>query len=245
MTGRPLVALINASTCLGDDAVLAMLPALQTQVTRDLAPAWSLDGADLEFLVTGQGGAAPSYAWWLVFLDNSDQADALGYHELTSQALPIGKVFAKTDQEYGQQVSVTASHELLEMLVDPHIDRTASVSFRGHKVKVAIEPGDPVEADRYAYDIGGIAVSDFVLPEFYGLAPFGAPKAFDLKGYVTQPMQILEEGYLSVNDGGGDGWTQVMGERISLPHLLAPPPGSRRFRRRLAEVEWRLSTAKP
>jgi hypothetical protein len=31
--------------------------------------------------------------WWLVFLDNSDQAGALAYHDLTNEGLPLSKVF--------------------------------------------------------------------------------------------------------------------------------------------------------
>jgi len=40
--------------------------------------------------------------WWVVVLDNSDQAGALGYHDLTSAGLPISKVFAGTDKQYGK-----------------------------------------------------------------------------------------------------------------------------------------------
>jgi hypothetical protein len=34
-------------------------------------------------------------SWWLVFLDNSDQAGALAYHDLTNEGLPLSKVFVK------------------------------------------------------------------------------------------------------------------------------------------------------
>jgi len=50
-----------------------------------------------------------------VILDDSDQAGALGYHDLTSDGLPIGKVFAASDLKAGTSWTVTASHELLEM----------------------------------------------------------------------------------------------------------------------------------
>lgn len=38
--------------------------------------------------------------------------------------MPLGKVFAGTDLKYGYTWSVTASHELLEMLADPNINLT-------------------------------------------------------------------------------------------------------------------------
>ena len=67
------IAVINASTVLTDQEIQAALPALQTQVHRDFAPAWGID-ADLNLVPKGQK-PAPG-AWWLVILDNSDSAGA-------------------------------------------------------------------------------------------------------------------------------------------------------------------------
>src|SRR3989454_11276915 len=118
------ISVINRSTVLSDSEVQAVVPALQTQVHRDFAPAWGID-ADLTF-VPQEGTPSPG-SWWLVVLDNSDQAGALGYHDVTDEGMPLGKVFAKTDMIYGLQWTVTASHELLEMLGDPDINLTAFV----------------------------------------------------------------------------------------------------------------------
>jgi hypothetical protein len=46
-------------------------------------------------------------------------------HDTTPDGLPLGKVFAGTDKAFGTQWTVTASHELLEMLGDPAINLTA------------------------------------------------------------------------------------------------------------------------
>jgi hypothetical protein len=35
--------------------------------------------------------------WGLDFFENTDQASDLGYHDLTSDGAPLGKVFAGTD----------------------------------------------------------------------------------------------------------------------------------------------------
>lgn len=118
------IAVINSSKTLTDGQVQSAVPALQTQMHRDFAPVWGID-ADLVFVLTGQQPAAN--AWWLVILDNSDQTGALGYHDLTPQGLPLGKIFAGTDLQYGEQWTVTASHELLEMLGGPDINLTALV----------------------------------------------------------------------------------------------------------------------
>src|SRR5437763_912510 len=113
------VAVINHYAKLSDADVEKVVDALQKQVHRDFAPAWGVD-ADLVFCSAGE--TPPEEAWQLVILDNSDQAGALGYHDLTSSGLPLGKVFAGTDEQYGQKWSITASHELLEMLGDPDIN---------------------------------------------------------------------------------------------------------------------------
>jgi hypothetical protein len=81
--------------------------------------------AELEFVPSG--AQPPAGTWWLSILDDSDQANALGYHDLTTDGLPIGKVFAGTDLKVGASWSVTASHELLEMLADPNINLTVFV----------------------------------------------------------------------------------------------------------------------
>src|SRR5258708_24239792 len=118
------IAVINASTVLTDDQVQAAVPALQTQVHRDFAPIWGID-ADVSFVPSGSN-PNPGL-WWLTVLDDSDQAGALGYHDITDQGLPLGKGFAGTDLKYSKQWTVTASHELLEMLADPEINLTVFV----------------------------------------------------------------------------------------------------------------------
>ena len=73
------ISIKNDSSRLADAQVSAVVPALQTQVSQDFAPPWGVD-ADLDFVPKGQ--QPPAGHWWLVVLDNSDQAGALGYHEI-------------------------------------------------------------------------------------------------------------------------------------------------------------------
>ena len=117
----PVIAVTNQSTVLTDDQVRAVLPALQKQVSIDFKAYWDVD-ATLEFLPAGEVLTA---GWWqLIVLDDPDQAGALGYHELSSQGTPLGKIFARLDLQAGQSWTVTLSHELLEMLADPQIEQT-------------------------------------------------------------------------------------------------------------------------
>ena len=113
------ISLFNRSTTLTDAEVAQAVLALQTQIHRDFAPAWGID-ADLVFVPKNAAPAPRS--WWVTILDHSDQAGALGYHDVTSEGLPLGKVFAATDRQYGNQWTVTASHEILKMPADPAIN---------------------------------------------------------------------------------------------------------------------------
>lgn len=241
------VAVINATS---DDSVLtdaeaqAAVRALQQQVTTDFAPVWGID-ADLSFVPRGQ--QPPGGVWWLGLLDTSDQATALGYHDLTSEGLPLGKVFVESDKQGGYKWQVTASHELLEMLGDPDInlwafpqpDATAGTLY-------SYEVCDACEADELGYAIDGTPVSDFLYPTWFESFRLPGSTQFDREGHITQPFQILPGGYTLVYDiQAGTGYHQVFGENeeAMFTPSLRPRVGSRRERRMTHRNHWRRSSA--
>jgi hypothetical protein len=87
------IAVLNESTAISDADICAMLPAFSQQWNIDLQPIWGVGDANFTFVPKDQSPATGS--WWVVFLDDSDQADALAYHDLTNEELPISKVFVK------------------------------------------------------------------------------------------------------------------------------------------------------
>ena len=89
----PQIAVINESSAITDAEVQRMLPAFDRQWNQDLMPVWGVDKVGFAFAPKGQAPAAGT--WWLVFLDDSDQAGALAYHDLTNEGLPISKVFVR------------------------------------------------------------------------------------------------------------------------------------------------------
>ncbi len=230
------VSIINDSTVLKDDEVAAVVPALQTQIHRDFAPVWGVD-AELAFVPHGQppeGGT-----WWLVLLDNPDQAGALGYHDLNNGGLPLGKVFAKSEIEKGMKWTVTMSHELLEMLVDPAINRVVfSQPANTGGLLYSMEVCDPCEADQYGYDINGVTVSDFVYPAWF--EPFHPTGTrFDFLNKIPAPFKLLPGGYINTYDlGSGSSWNQINAERDVPEYHMRPQLGSRRERRRLPGKQW-------
>ena len=251
------IDLINRSTVLTDQQVSAAMAALQTQANRDVAPVWNTSAASLTFVGKAQ---QPSVAhWWLVVLDYSDQAGALGYHDLTSAGLPISKVFAASDMQYHHSWTVTASHELVEMLVDPWLNLCAI----GPDNRIwAYEACDAVEADGLGYAIDGVAVSDFCLPAWWE-PPRGGLKV-DFGGHIGRPLQLAAGGYSQYLDLRR-GWVQVTAQREPAVGEVAferasrlyseaddnvvadlvqarAPIGSRRERRRSRDL-WVRSTA--
>lgn len=237
------IAVINHSTVLKDADVRAALPALQQQISKDFAPVW---GHDAVLVFGSNGGPSEAAFWQLVLLDDSDQAGALGYHDLTPQGLPLSKVFAKTDAKYGLSWTVTASHELLEMLADPFINLTSLVQSHAHSgLLYALEVCDAVESDTLAYKIADVLVSDFVYPSWF--VP-GEPGPYDLAGHVVAPLQLLSAGYISVlRLTSHQGWQQKFAEHHANPvaeglmrgEYLAS--GSRRERRARGFSFWQLS----
>jgi len=239
------VSIINASTVLTDDQVEPAVAALQVQLHRDFAPAWGLD-ATLTFVPSG--AVADPASWWLAVLDNSDHAGALGYHDRTPAGLPQGKIFAGSDQLRGYNWTVTASHELLEMLADPDVTLTTFVQSDAHTSRLyAYEVADPCEADKYGYDIDGTTVSDFVFPAWF--ESFWAPGAtqFDQQGLINAPLTVLAGGYASVFDlASSAGWSQVFGRRedstgTEYTYDMRAHLGSRRERRRTPRDQWLAS----
>jgi len=223
----PVIAVTNVSTCLKDEQVEAVLPALQRQVSGDFRSYWNLDCA-LTFLPKGQPLAS---GWWqIVITDDPDQAGALGYHELTSKGAPLGKVFAGLDLRTGTSWTVTLSHELLEMLADPWINWC--VQTPEGKI-YALEVCDAVESDALGYEMDGVRMSDFVTPAWF--EPTSADR-LDFQRHLSHELQLGAGGYISILDPE-KGWTQITAEGVGGPEA---PVGSRRWRR-VRKGMWRKS----
>jgi hypothetical protein len=204
------ISFINHSTVVSDAEAKIVMGHLQTQVSRDFAPIWGVD-AQL-FFVSASGTPNPAY-WQLVLLDDADAANALGYHELTSAGLPLGKVFVKTTAQAKGKWSVTASHELLEMLIDPDINLTVFVQDSNTSGRIyAYEVCDAVEDDSLGYNIYSATVSDFVTPAWFEAQGSSLSPKFDFMGHLTKPFALALNGYIGIFDAtAGTGWQQLMG----------------------------------
>ena len=230
----PQIAVFNESTVQsdtfrGESDVQKMLPAFEQQWNQDLRPVWGVEQASFTLLPQGQTPDAGS--WWLVFLDDSDQARALAYHDLTNDGMPISKVFVRTILNHRESLSVAATHELCEMAVDPWLNSAYQDPRSG--TFWAGEVCDPVEADRYAYPIGDILVTDFITPNWFAHQRAGS--AMDFKLHAARAFEVLAGGYAQYFDPRF-GWRQVTGSMAMLSGGAEPAHGARRERRtRLAQ----------
>jgi hypothetical protein len=231
------ISVINESTVLADADVVPVMAALQKQVTNDFCPVW---GADAELSILTKGAQPPAGNWWLVLLDDSDQANALGYHDLTTEGLPIGKVFAASDLKAGTSWTVTASHELLEMLGDPNINLTVFVqSSNTAGMLYAYEICDACEDDSLGYQIDNVLLSDFVYPSWFESFRTEGSTQFDRMSKMQNPFQLLVNGYIGTfNVSSGSGWLQQTGDKRPTNALHRGAVGTRRERRDIPHELW-------
>src|SRR5437762_8471227 len=175
----------------------ALIAAMQAYVSQHVAPVWGTPAK----LIKSTGFVKD--AWAVVFLDNADQPGALAYHDLTPDGLPLAKVFVKTTLDNHDLVSVSASHELVEMLVDPAIN--IMTTGPDPKVMYAYESADPVE--QLSFKVNGIAMTDFVYPAYFEVFHKPGSVRFDQMKKVNKPFQILSGGYQIIFKNGK--WSQI------------------------------------
>lgn len=201
---EPNIAFINESTLYSDADLESALSALETQVSRDFAGPWDKN-ARLEIVPKAQVAMLPDYWWQMIIVDDPTQADALGYHDMTASGHPIGFVFVRADQQAGASVTVTMSHELLEMLADPWImDSVGALNPDGSTRYWAKEICDPVEDDSNGYEINGILVSDFVTPSWFASTDASSsPVDFQKKLTASASFSLAPGGFAQYQDSTG------------------------------------------
>lgn len=226
----PKIAVFNKATIpLGVD-LDKLIAAMQVYIDKYIVPVWATPATLVKSTDFVPG------AWAMVFLDDADQPGALAYHDLTPDGLPQSKVFVRTTLQNGDLVSVSASHELVEMLVDPAIN--LMTTGPDPTTIYAYESADPVEA--LSFQINGIEMSDFVYPAYF--EDFRKPSSvkFDQLDKVTKPFQILSGGYQIIFKGGK--WSQVFGS-VSKAKRFAKE--DRREHRSQQRTQARLEPADP
>lgn len=163
--------------------------ALQRQISRDFAPLWGVDATIDAFAALDE--VPPGY-WPIIVRDALPQRGVVGIH-LDDRGQPFSLV------QYSQTWSLTASHEVLEMVADPQGNRLmpgGSLKRGQGIVEFLIEVCDPCGAPEFAYTVNGILVSDFITPHYYD--PRAVPGVrYSFSGALDRPRGLLPGGYVA------------------------------------------------
>ena len=188
----------NSSVDIDFADITKVAQALQVQIDRDFFPEWGRRGQIFSIHKTD---SVPQGVWPMYLIDKLEGGS--GVH-LVKNHTPYANVEASEDW------SVTASHELLEMLADPYGHRLVSApsidpTTDGHMVYYLIEVADPCEV--FSYSIDSVAVSDFVTREYYN-ENSPATEASDLLSRLASPYEVPEGCYISWIDPEDGRWHQ-------------------------------------
>jgi len=214
------VYLVNKSTVVTNTELNKMALAIQKQVQEHFAPAWGIS-AYVKVVNDTSKIQPTSYNGIIYIVDTPDQKGldgVLGYHDYLDSGQPIGYVFAAVDKKYGLEVSVTLSHEVLEMLGDVFCNWSTLVDINRVPTLIAIEVCDPVEDDSEAYLIDGVKVSNFVMPDWF--EPNSKAKVLDYLKLCKAPLEIRPGGYIAAFRIGKDkGWINIEGPNAKRLHI--------------------------
>jgi hypothetical protein len=205
------VALVDETNSIDPMELARVAGALNEQVTRDFAPVWHVRAS------VGAYPQAPANTWVVRIRRSLVEPGALGYHT-DDHNQPVSYVLLTADWP------ATCSHEVLEMLADPWgnrmhggrlpaglEDRHAEFGLKHptSHVRYLLEVCDPPEAT--SYDVGGVGLSDFVVPHWYSAAPL-THVVYSFAGGCETPREVAAGGYVSFVAPSGE-WWQVFSDR--------------------------------
>jgi hypothetical protein len=204
------IGLVDTTGSLDPELVQSVAAALNIQVTRDLPQFWSVNAT---VIYLPHAKKVPVGVWPVQLVKTLPPGEG-GFH-LDKHKQPYAKVIASPKSDGW---TIAASHEVLEMLVDPYGNRVQSsvaIEVKGKKIQdgtgqfgYLVELCDPCEDDKYGYSVNGVPVSDFITPRFYD--PLVTPGTrYSFTGAIKAPRQILPGGYISWVNNEADEWQQL------------------------------------
>ena len=151
------VALLSESASLPFADLAPVAAALSTQMVRDLAEHWNVSATVTAFPAPS---AVPVGFYTCTVQDNINQPGASWIipHKQSESSVCSHSV-------RNQVECMPLPMRFAELLCDPWGSRLYPGTIQGKSAQVLEEVCDPVE--NFSYNINGVAVSDFVLPEYY------------------------------------------------------------------------------
>lgn len=209
------IALVSQTKKISHDRLAVVGAALQKQAIRDLGPIWGIKATvdvfpNLKHVPVGY--------WPIIIKDQIDDPQAAGYHTDKN-----GQPFALV--AYADDWSVTCSHEMLEMLVDPFGNRlfaSDSIKPGQGRAQFLVEVCDPSEDDRFGYTVNGEKVSDFYTPDYFDPVTTSSAR-YSYTGFVKKPKEVLKGGYLTWHLPAVDQWWQAsfFGAKLEIENVTS------------------------
>jgi hypothetical protein len=201
------VHVVNLSTLVSDDQVRAMVKAVSAQVRGEFREAWERSHDAVHFAKPADLEKTAERVIAIVNAPPQGEEGVLGEHtELLGDQVrgyvycaPVldaggGVLDVPEGGPRGCAISAVLSHEVLELLGNPNVNRWADDDLGD---SIALEMCDPCEAD--AYLVGDVLVSDFVLPSYFDPQ---AERPFSHLDSITVAFGLAPEGYQIVRDAG-------------------------------------------
>lgn len=205
------VGLVDRTKKLNPSLVESTAAALNLQVSRDLPQFWNIQ-ATVRYLTDPH--KIPVGVWPVFLVDKLPPGEG-GVH-LDRKNQPYSLVIGTPDSD---DWTIDASHETLEMLVDPFGNRlqtSRAIEIAGKSTQdtlgefeYLVEACDPCEGNQYAYTIQGISVSDFITPRFYDPVVTAGTR-YSFGGNIKRPREILPGGYISFINPQKDEIEQIL-----------------------------------
>lgn len=186
---------MNLTKTLKAEEVQAFVRALDTQIRRDFTPAWGRHA--VVWAANSDANLSPR-VWRLYLWDEPRgpaDAGAFGHHHHDGKdVVPVGHVFVEVCRRHKERWTEIASHEALEMLGDEWINLDVARHLVNGDVELwPRELCDAVQGQRY--EIDGVTVSNFVLPEYF---IENADGPYDFLRKLDRPFAIAPTGYSAI-----------------------------------------------
>ena len=195
------VALVSEISAISISALTRVSAALQKQAARDLGPLWGVQATVDPFANLDD---VPAGYWPIIVREDIQMEGAAGVH-MDENGQPFALV------QYDSSWSLTASHECMEMLVDPFGNRlvAGNSAKKGQgRVEYLVEVCDPSESAAFSYSVNGVQVSDFYTPRYFDPVKSTAVR-YSYTGAIKSPRDVLRDGYLSWHEPASNHWWQL------------------------------------